>query len=311
MHVNTVVPAEGNAQSEAYLVVRNNDRQSLELRLPKGANIRAVQVDGKAETPRRGEGGTVLIPIPSGLRKDQAFVVAFVYDHEVERGGAFFETVRLQSPVPQHVKSDLLTWAVYVPKEREITAFGGDLVRSKDGGSWALRLLGDLTSLLKRKPAGQAMDMRKLTQEFEKSPFQLRFDGERHEFTNRVGTGEVTLTSVSPTGFLFLKLALLVGAFLGARVLVRVARGLGYGRMAAFLAPALLLLALLIPAGPGLSALLTAMFVGVLLSGAVSFLAWVAQGRAERAAAEPPEPPGSDPAGPPPLPPQPATGGAA
>ena len=69
------------------------------------------------------------IPLLANLGKDQAFLVALAFDHEVERGGLFFQSVRVASPVPLRVTSDLLTWRVYVPKEREITAFGGDLER--------------------------------------------------------------------------------------------------------------------------------------------------------------------------------------
>jgi hypothetical protein len=312
MHLNTVVPAEGRAQTEAYLVVRNNDRQSLELRLPAGANIRAVLVDGKSATPRRGDDGTVKIQLLSGLAKDQAFLVALVYDHEVDRSGAMFETVRLASPVPQRVKSDLLTWNVYVPKERELTAFGGDLERSEHGDSWALRLLQDVTGRLKRRPEGQALDVERLVADYQKSPFQLRFDGERHLFTNRTGTGEVTLTSVNPVAFLLLRIAVLVLAFVGARLLVRVARGLGHGALAAFLVPAFVLLVLVVPAGPGLATVLTAMLVGVLISGGVSFLGWLARERAARAAAPAAGPlPGDAPPPPPPGPVAAATGGGA
>jgi hypothetical protein len=303
MHLNTVVPAEGRGQTEAYLVVHNNDRQSLELRLPAGANIRAVQVDGKSVTPRRGDDGMVRIQLLSGLAKDQAFLVALVYDHEVDRSGAMFETVRLASPIPQRVKSDLLTWNVYVPREREVTAFGGDLERAEDGDSWALNLLQDLTGRLKRAPAGKGILPASVVSPYRESKFQLKLDGQGHLFTNRTGTGEVTFTSVSPTAFLLLRLALLIVAFLGARVLVRVARGLGYGPMAAFLVPALVLLLLVVPAGPGLAAVWTAMLVGVLLSGALSFLGWFARSRREAAAAAPP--PAAPPA------PASATGGGA
>ena len=276
MHLNTVVPAEGRATTEAFLVVRNNDRQYLELRLPPGAIIRAVNVDGKSETPRRGDDGTVSIPLLSNLGKDQAFVVAFAFDHEVVRSGLFFQSVQVASPVPLRVTSDLLTWRVYVPKEREITAFGGDLERADAHGSWALGLLDDVAGLLRRKPAGRPIDLSRMVHDLEKgSPFQVQADGVAYLFSNRLGTGTVRVTSVNPTGFLFLRLALLVAAFLGARLLVRARVRRGHGTLGAFLAPALLVLVLMVPAGPGLSSLLTAVAVGLLGSGGLSFLAFL------------------------------------
>ena len=54
MHLDTVVPVEGRATTEAFLIVRNNDRQYLRLKLPAGSNIRAVRVGGEErESARR------------------------------------------------------------------------------------------------------------------------------------------------------------------------------------------------------------------------------------------------------------------
>lgn len=285
-HLNTVIPAEGRATTEAFLVVRNNDRQYLELRLPAGSNIRAVSVDGKSETPRRGEDGTVSIPLLANLGKDQAFVVAFAFDHDVERGGLFFQTVRVASPVPLRVTSDLLTWRVYVPKEREITAFGGDLRRTEGRGSWAFELLSDVTGILRRAPSGTPIDLRRMVDDLEKgSPFQVQADGTAYLFSNRTGTGSVSLSSVNPTGFLLLRLALLVGAFFGGRLLARALAGRRRGAWIAFLAPFLAILLLLLPAGPGMTAVLTAMLLGVLLSGAVSYVRSLRDARTRRALA--------------------------
>jgi hypothetical protein len=175
MHLNTVIPAEGRATTEAFLVVRNNDRQYLELRLPEGSNIRAVSVDGKSETPRRGEDGTVRIPLLGNLGKDQAFVVAFAFDHDVERSGWIFQRVSVASPVPLRVTSDLLTWRVYVPREREITAFGGDLRRTDGRGSWAFELLGGVAGMLRRTPTGTPIDLDRMVYDLEKgSPSRCR-----------------------------------------------------------------------------------------------------------------------------------------
>jgi hypothetical protein len=188
--------------------------------------------------------------------------------------------------VPLRVTSDLLTWRVYVPTEREITAFGGDLERVERRGSWAFELLDDVTRLLRRKPAGQPIDLSRMIHDLERgSPFQVQADGTAYLFSNRTGTGTVSITSVNPTGFLFLKLALLVGAFIGARFLVRESVRRGRGTLVALVALSVLLLLLLIPAGPGMSAVLTAMWVGVLLAGFLSFVSFVIRSRAEAKAA--------------------------
>lgn len=302
MHLDTVVPAgQGRGSTEAYLVVRNNDRQNLEVRLPPGAELRAVNVDGKPATPFEGKDGTILIPLLSGLRKDQAFLVAFVYDHEVEAGGVLFETVRLASPVPLGVTSDLLTWRVFTPKgsQREVVGFGGNLAPAEERGSWALRLLTDLTSVLKRPPGGHALDLTRLVNDIERgSPFQIPHEGHQWLFSNRVGTGEVALTTVEPKAFLAVRVALAVLGLLLGRILIRIARRMGHGALLGFLVPALVVLALLVPAGVGLSAALSALLLGLAISAVFSFLGWLARPRVgrERAPAASSPPPATPPA---------------
>ncbi len=279
MHLDTVVPVEGRATTEAFLVVRNNDRQSLEIKLPPGASIRAVRVGDRSESPRVGQEGTVLIPLTSGLRKDQAFLVALFFDHDIDRQGTLFESVHLVTPVPVGVKSDILTWRVIMPEDRVYTSFGGSVLPVDARRSWAARTLAGITSLVSRPDASQRLDVHALIRGF-KSPFtDRRHKGRRFEFQGRVGTGEVYLHSASPTFFQFWKLLWLVVAFLGARFLVRLGRRFDFGAAVAFLAPALLLFALLIPAGPGMAQVLTSMFVGLLISGTASFFRWYASGR--------------------------------
>ncbi len=281
MHLDTVVPVEGRATTEAFLVVRNNDRQNLEIKLPPGASIRAVRVGDKSESPRVGNEGTVLIPLYSGLRKDQTFIVALFYDHDIERGGAMFESVRLVTPEPQGVKSDVLTWRVIMPEGRVYTSFGGSAMLVNRDRSWAARALENLTSIVSRPDASQRLDVRALIRGF-KSPFTDRqHKGRRFEFQGRVGTGDVEINSASDSFFLLWKLLWFVAAFLGARFLVRAAGRLGFGAAVAFAVPALVLVALLIPAGPGMTQVLTSMFIGVLISGAGSFLGWYTAGRAQ------------------------------
>lgn len=316
MHLNTVVPAEGRATTEAFLVVRNNDRQYLELKLPEGANIRAVRVDGKNETPRHGEDGTVRIPLLANLGKDQAFLVALAYDHDVRRSGLVFQSVAFDGPVASRVTSDLLTWRVYVPREREITSFGGNVEPVRSESSWALLLLDDATRLFRRAPRGTPIDLSAMIHDLERgSPLQVQGDGEARLLSNRVGTGSVVITSVSPTAFLFVKLLAFAVAFVGARALARRLGRTGRGAAAAFLVPAILLLVLLVPAGHGASGILTSMWLGVLLSGAISLVQDVRTRRAKAreaarlAARSSTVPPASAPADGPPAPGAPGAAG--
>ena len=325
MHLNTVIPAEGSATTEAFLVVRNNDRQYLELRLPPGATIRAVYVDGKSEKPHQGEDGTVRIPLLANLGKDQAFTVALAFDHVTDRSGLFFERAGVASPVALNVTADLLTWRVSVPKEREVTAFGGDVALVDERGSWAFELFSAATRFFRRPPQGIPVNLDRVVYDVERgSPFQIRADGATYLFSNRTGTGSVRVTSVNPTAFLLLKLLLLAAAFLCARVLGGLFARQGNGSLLAFAAPALVLLILLVVAGPGMAAILSAMLIGVAISGTLSLVQFVVQSRAARANGSkrrgapspgPKSPPSSTPSSPtpgasepPPTPPV-ATGG--
>ncbi len=295
MHLNTVIPAEGRATTEAFLVVRNNDRQYLELHLPEGANIRAVSVDGKSETPRRGDDGAVRIPLLANLGKDQAFLVALAFDHETVRSGFLFQRVTVASPVASKVTSDLLTWRVYVPREREITAFGGDVQPVARRDSWAFNLLNDVTRLFRRAPQGRPIDLARMIEDVEKgSPFQVQADGTAHLFSNRVGTGSVSVTTVNPTAFLLLRLLLLALAFVGARWVARRFAGRRRGTLAAFAAPAIVLLLLLVPAELGWASVWTVMLLGVAISGLLSLIAFIAGGRAGRTPPEEPAVPATD-----------------
>jgi len=307
MHLDTVVPVEGRATTEAFLVVRNNNRQYLELELPPGASIRAVRVGEKSSSPRVGENGTVLISLISDMRKDQAFMVALYYDHDVERSGAAFEDVRLVTPVPIDVKSDILTWRVIVPGERQYTAFGGSVEPVDGYKSWAARALEGITSLLVSRPGAGPSNLHRLISGYT-SPFTKRKHKRPYfEFQGRVGAGDVEITSVSPSFFLFWKLLHFAIAFVVARVFVKHGARFGVGPGAAFAILALLLLALLIPAGVGTTQTLTSMLIGVLLSGLISFFAWTSAGRAAAAMAE--SPPSETP--PPSEPPAPAPEGGA
>ncbi len=208
--------------------------------------------------------------------------------------------------------SDLLTWRVYVPKEREITAFGGNVRRTDEQGSWALGLLGDVTGMLRRAPAGTPVDLARMVEDLEKgSPFQVRSDGTAYLFGNRTGTGSVSLTSVNPTGFLLLRLGLLVGAYVACRLLARALANARLGERIAFLVPFLGILLLLLPSGPGMTAVLTAMLLGVVLSGALSYVGALRDGRARRRAARKAPASGRSAPPPPPATPPPAGGGVA
>lgn len=286
MHLETVVPAEGRGITEAFLIVRSNDRQYLRLKLPGKATVRAVRVGGQIEAPRVDpqDADTILIPLLTGLRKDEAFEVALVYEHDVERDGSVFRRVRARSPEPIDVDADLLTWHVYLPDDDPVSAFGGSVTPAKAPTSWAARRLAGWGEGLVHRPEGRPTPFARLVDGFE-SPFSTVKPAVRHAFQGRIGIGDVTITRVAPTALVLFKIAATLLAFLLVLLGGRAARRAGHGAAPWVTGAALLLFLLLVPAGPGMAGILTSALLGVGLAAAALLLAW----RIARAARPTPE----------------------
>ncbi len=272
VHLDTVLPAHGRATTEAYIVVRNNDRQYLELELPGAAKLRAVRVGDKAVQPRKGKDGSVLIPIMSGRGKDEAFVVALVFDHDVESDDGLYDSFVIQAPqAVGEVKSDILTWRVFAPADRTWTSFGGTVDRVDPKGSWAQSLLAAIGHTFFSQNQGRRVNFSELIHGV-KSPFQTKHEGTPIQFHGRLGQGSVELTGIEPGRLSMLKLLWFVIAALGVWLAVRFGRLAGLTPLRVTFAGAMLLIALLIPAQPGFAAVLNAMLFGVLLAGAFYFV---------------------------------------
>lgn len=271
MHLDTEVGGRGRAATDAYLVVRNNDRQVLELSLPGDAVIRALTVDGKSHNPLEGEDGGILVPLRVGLGKDESFVVALSFDHEIERSSAlFYETTTLQSPVATDVVADLLTWRVFVPEDRVYTSFDGSVELVNPPRSWVARLVSNLFRTLGRTGPDGGVVVRRQIERFH-SPFATAHEGRAYLFSNRTGTGTIEVTSASPGAFTFWKVLWFAIAFAGMGLLLTFA---GRRQIAgfAFSLVLVLLLLLLIPAAPGTSQVLNAMVYGVVVAGGLYLL---------------------------------------
>ncbi len=283
MHLDTQLPREGRAMTEAYLVVRNNDRQVLELELPPGAKLRAVRVGERRETPRKGTGGTVLVPLLSGLGKDQAFVVALAYDHDVDHDGGIYDDWKLVSPKPVgDVKSDLFTWRVFAPRELTWTSFGGSVTPVLEYRSWALDLLANLGPTFFRRADGRPTSYERLIDGYE-SPFESRRDGTELRFHGRMGSGELELSGIEPSSLSTLKLIAFLISLVLAFIALRLASRAGVAASAVFMALVLVLIAFLVPAGRGSSEVLNSILFGVLLAGLAHFVIWLFPKSAARA----------------------------
>jgi hypothetical protein len=141
-------------------------------------------------------------------------------------------------------------------------------------------------TLAGRAPPGK-IDAARLASGFE-SPFAMRHEGLVYLFSNRQGFGELEIHGISKGAFLFWKLLFFALAFVVAWLGARFAHRIGVGRGAVLVTLALVLLALLVPAGRGTAEVLNGMLYGVLLAAAVVFVqAFVERSRTRRAAPPP------------------------
>ncbi|MGH7163639.1 MAG: hypothetical protein ACREID_09150, partial [Planctomycetota bacterium] len=132
-HLETVLGGEARGTTTAFFEVLNNDRQFLAVKLPEGSEVLELMVQGKPEKPRLGGGGTLLVPLLTGQRKDESFQVAIAYTHPVRSEGALLSATSVRGPVlpaTEEVPAPfqaLLTWTVSYPKAWRVTGFSGNV----------------------------------------------------------------------------------------------------------------------------------------------------------------------------------------
>ncbi|MEM8883111.1 MAG: hypothetical protein AAGD14_03490 [Planctomycetota bacterium] len=157
-HLKTVIPAEGDATTTAYLELLNNDRQFLALKLPEGSRVLELWVANDVKKPRLGDGGVILAELKTGLAKDAAFRVAVVYTHPIDRRGGLGSEVRLEGiDLPAYEDRGapfqaLLTWSVVYPGTWEVTGIDGNVVparESRSDRSWVSRAVQALGGLVR------------------------------------------------------------------------------------------------------------------------------------------------------------------
>jgi hypothetical protein len=274
VHLETVLADGGRATTTAFLELMNNDRQFLAVRLPDGAEILELLVDGKPEKPRVGEGQLLLVPLLTGLRKDAVFRAAIAYTHPVENRGLAFRATRVAGPTLPATEERaapfqaLLTWRVHYPAAWRVTGFGGNVVpagRDAERGSWLYALLQRVGRFLEPVPheAGAPADAR-IPEFREIVPMYRERESVASVFANGTGDGTVEIRHVS-RGFAAALVAL--AAALGAAAVLLLSRRVPPLRAGAGVA--LLALALLATSGPGWSLF----WNGVLAAAAIAAVA--------------------------------------
>jgi hypothetical protein len=140
----TLMTSEGKALTGATLIMRNNVKQFMRLRLPDGASLLSCFVSGEPVKPAQDQ-EWVLIP----LKKSEAlgetaarFPVELVY---LAHGEPFGLVGRFTLRLPQlDIPTGQLDWSVYAPEEFNYWTLGGDVkpIRHRAPSGWQGPLQG-------------------------------------------------------------------------------------------------------------------------------------------------------------------------
>ncbi|MDH3592378.1 MAG: hypothetical protein OER88_10895, partial [Planctomycetota bacterium] len=210
-HLKTVLTGEERATTTAYFEILNNDRQFLALRLPENHEVLELLVAGKPEKPRIGEGGVLLVPLLTGLRKDATFRVAVAYTHPVEISGGLTGSAALKGPKLPAFENQaapfqaLLTWSVHHPSDWRVRGYGGNVTPSGDDaarGSWLRRAIATLGKLVQpsARPTSASAGRRLEPARFQDIvPMYKERESVEALFTNGTGDGELEISYATST----------------------------------------------------------------------------------------------------------------
>jgi hypothetical protein len=125
--LTSVITEEGQMLSQASFMVKNNDKQFQRFQLPRGATLWGCYVNNnpiKAEQ----DGDWLMVSLPRGANRDQAFAVDIVYKQTLEsfKGGVVPRSIDLAAPRTD-VPNTYAEWQLYVPTSQRLSSFGGSM----------------------------------------------------------------------------------------------------------------------------------------------------------------------------------------
>lgn len=133
----SVVNEEGQMLTQASFMVKNNEKQTQQFRLPAGARLWTTFVNGQPAKPER-DGDFMMVPLPRGLNRDQAFAVDIVYAQTNELGKGWFpRRLELLAPVTD-IPNTYAEWQLFVPMSQRLSGFDGNMTVAR-GTTYGLR----------------------------------------------------------------------------------------------------------------------------------------------------------------------------
>ncbi len=156
--ITTLLTDDGKSITKATYYVKNNRKQFLEVKLPKGSEMWGAFVSESPVKPAKSDDGKILIPLSRSLSGDSlyAFPVEFVYISEAATFEYFgknnYEIPGVDIPISQ---VDLL---LYLPDDYDFIKFEGNMKRVDRFGSY--RYKAPPRAAAPRPPAPQVSNVR-------------------------------------------------------------------------------------------------------------------------------------------------------
>lgn len=123
--LTSVLTEAGELLTQASFMVKNNDKQFQRFLLPKNANFWSCYVNGQPAKPERDQ-DWLLVPLPRGANRDQAFAVDIVYAEKKAALQTSAQLVQLHAPQTD-VPNTYAEWQLFVPTAKRLSSFGGSM----------------------------------------------------------------------------------------------------------------------------------------------------------------------------------------
>jgi prepilin-type processing-associated H-X9-DG protein len=126
--LTSVLTDAGELLTQASFMVKNNDKQFQRFVLPQGANFWSCYVNGQAAKPERDpKDQALLVPLPRGANRDEAFAVDIVYaEKKAALKSNWGQALQLHAPQTD-VPNTYAEWQLYVPASQRLSSFGGSM----------------------------------------------------------------------------------------------------------------------------------------------------------------------------------------
>ncbi|MBI3418071.1 MAG: hypothetical protein HY043_22505 [Verrucomicrobia bacterium] len=124
--LTSVLTESGEMLTQASFMVKNNERQFQRFQLPKGATLWGITVNGEPVKADQ-DGDWLLVSLPRGENRDQAFAVDLKYAQQLGLLGRLWPNrVALVAPKTD-VPGTYAEWEVFVPLTKRAASFGGNM----------------------------------------------------------------------------------------------------------------------------------------------------------------------------------------